>query len=170
MMPFSCENERSPSPEAEKLRFGGVFWWKIGGTKIASAPDMPMLRLFGSIFAVGILFLPSCWSGGASGTSINGAGSGKADLILERVEWGRMVDILDSTGALVAEDVVIREGLQTDGVNFTLGLNPLTQTGLLTIHHVFLGELGYMGGLGLDTYFFRIPFPSALLKISCLGT
>jgi hypothetical protein len=68
--------------------------------------------------------------GGAIGT---GAGSGKSTLFLEDMQWGRLVDVFDGDGLLVEADVVIREAVQSDGVLYTLGLNPITQRESLTI-------------------------------------
>lgn len=83
--------------------------------------------------ALALAFLwAGCFNSSSEGAS-NVPGTGKAGLYLESVEWGRLVDVFDSAGALVERDVVIREGLQSDGVSYTLGLNPLTQAETLTI-------------------------------------
>ena len=68
--------------------------------------------------------------GGVIGT---GAGSGKSTLFLEDIQWGRLVDVFDGDGLLIEADVVIREAVQSDGVLYTLGLNPITQRESLTI-------------------------------------
>jgi len=52
---------------------------------------------------------------------------------LENVEWGRLVDVLDSNGVIVETDVLIRESLQDQLGFYSLGLNPLTQSEILTI-------------------------------------
>ena len=62
-----------------------------------------------------------------------GAGSGKSTLFLEDMQWGRLVDVFDGDGLLIDSDVLIRESVQSDGVVYTLGLNPITQKETLTI-------------------------------------
>ena len=74
--------------------------------------------------------LASC---GGGSTPSNQPGTGRAALHLETVEWGRLVDVFDAQGVLVERDVVIRESLQSDGVNYLLGVNLLTQAETLTI-------------------------------------
>ncbi|TAH34983.1 MAG: hypothetical protein EYC70_14425 [Planctomycetota bacterium] len=73
-----------------------------------------------------------CACGGGSSPS-NQPGSGRASLHMETVEWGRLVDVFDSLGVLVESDIVVRESLQSDGVNYVLGINPVTQAETLTI-------------------------------------
>ncbi len=75
--------------------------------------------------------LPSC-IGGGGGPS--GAGSGFAGVTLQNAYWGRLVDVFDEDGLPVEEDVMVRQGLQSDGVDYTLALNPVTQREILTIH------------------------------------
>ncbi|KAA3608189.1 MAG: hypothetical protein DWQ01_14045 [Planctomycetota bacterium] len=79
------------------------------------------------------LLLPTGCIGGGGSTPSNQPGTGKAELHLETVEWGRLVDVFDADGVLVEEDVLIRESLQGDGVQYSLGLNALTQAEILTI-------------------------------------
>ena len=81
---------------------------------------------------LGLLALPGC-VGGGSDTPSNVAGTGRARFFLENVEWGRLVDVFDVTGALVETDVVIRESLQNQLGDYELGINPLTQSENLTI-------------------------------------
>jgi len=76
--------------------------------------------------------LPSCLSSNTD----TGAGTGKSTLFLEDMNWGRLVDVLDGTGSLVEADVVIRESLQSDGINYRLSQNVLTQKDILTILHL----------------------------------
>lgn len=76
------------------------------------------------------LTLPAC-GGGRGGPS--GAGSGFGGLTLENAFWGRLVDVFDESGVLVEEDVLVREGLSTDGIDFNVSLNPVTQREILTI-------------------------------------
>lgn len=80
-----------------------------------------------------LVLAASCLGGG--GTANTGAGSGKSTLFLENAQWGRLVDLLDVNGVLVEEDVLIRESLQTDGIDFLLQLNPITGRETLTIQH-----------------------------------
>ncbi len=67
-------------------------------------------------------------------TPSNVSGTGRAELVLESVEWGRLVDVLDANGKLVKQDVLIRESLQDQTGRYTLGVNPITQSELLSIH------------------------------------
>jgi len=68
--------------------------------------------------------------GAGNGT---GAGSGKASLVLEDMQWGRLINLFDLAGDLVETDIVIRESLQSDGIRFILSQNPITQAEILTI-------------------------------------
>ncbi|HEX9794004.1 MAG TPA: hypothetical protein VGC54_08480 [Planctomycetota bacterium] len=90
-------------------------------------------RGFLGVLAVAAIAVPGCFGGG--GTPSNVAGTGKAKLYLEKVEWGRLVDVFDSSGVLVERDVMIRESMQSDGVNVQLGVNALTQSETLIILH-----------------------------------
>lgn len=84
----------------------------------------------------GLPFLLATACIGGSGSAVNtGAGSGKSTLFLEDAQWGRLVDLLDLAGVLVEEDVLIRESLQSDGLDFLLQLNPITGRETLTILH-----------------------------------
>ncbi len=81
-----------------------------------------------------ILLLPAltgCLGGGSSPSNV--PGTGRAGFVLESVEWGRLVDVFDQDGQLVERDVVIRESLRADGVDYVLGVNALTQSDTLTI-------------------------------------
>ena len=69
-----------------------------------------------------LLVLPACGGGGASG-----AGSGFGGLSMENAFWGRLVDVFDEAGVLVEEDVLVREGLSTDDIDYVVSLNPVTQ-------------------------------------------
>lgn len=57
------------------------------------------------------------------------------ELLLESVEWGRLVHIFDQEGQLVASDVVIRDSLQSDEVDYRLETDWLTQQQQLRILH-----------------------------------
>jgi hypothetical protein len=70
---------------------------------------------------------------GIAGSGSTGPGSGKSTLTLEDMQWGRLVDVFDSTGLLVESNVLIRESVQSDGVIYELSLNPITQRETLTI-------------------------------------
>lgn len=58
---------------------------------------------------------------------------GRDVLLLEKVEWGRLVDVMDVDGLLVAEDVLIRDDLVPDGIQYGLSYNPVTEEEALTI-------------------------------------
>lgn len=96
----------------------------------------PITRFFAiATFALPALTLGSCIASGdgigvGSGT---GAGSGKASLVLEDMQWGRLVNVFDLAGDLVETDIVIRESVQSDGIRFTLSQNPITQVEILTV-------------------------------------
>lgn len=77
-----------------------------------------------------LLAFTSCFGGD---TPSNVAGTGRATLVLENVEWGRLVDVMDKNGVQVEQDILIREGLQADLRDYSLALNPLTQSEILTI-------------------------------------
>lgn len=79
-----------------------------------------------------LLVLPGCFS---AKTVAAGAGTGEGSLLLEHVSWGRLVDILDEEGVLVQEDVVVNPGLASDGFNYRLFQNPVTNTESLRILH-----------------------------------
>jgi hypothetical protein len=81
------------------------------------------------------LLLATACIGGGGATVNTGPGSGKSSLYLEDSQWGRLVDLLDISGVLVEEDVLIRETLQSDGLDFLLQLNPITGRETLTILH-----------------------------------
>ena len=96
----------------------------------------PISRFFAiAAFALPALTLGSCIASGdgigvGNGT---GAGSGKASLVLEDMQWGRLVNVFDLAGDLVETDIVIRESVQSDGIRFTLSQNPITQVEILTV-------------------------------------
>lgn len=60
-------------------------------------------------------------------------GSGQGVVLLESVEWGRLVSVADTTGRVVARDVLIRGDLKEDGINYLLSTSPVTQEEVLTI-------------------------------------
>lgn len=82
------------------------------------------------------LLAGSCGSArgfGAGGTSTGGSGKGGSSLVLLDMQWGRLVDIYDSEGALIEADSLIRENVQSDGVTYDLTSNPITQSETLII-------------------------------------
>ena len=86
-----------------------------------------------------LLALPGCVGGGGGPA---GAGSGFAGLTLENAFWGRLVDVFDESGILVESDVLIREGLATDDIDYVVSLNPVTQREVLTILAPYLDAQG----------------------------
>ncbi|TAH34982.1 MAG: hypothetical protein EYC70_14420 [Planctomycetota bacterium] len=58
---------------------------------------------------------------------------GRDDVLLELVEWGRLVDVADSSGVVVMDDVLIREDVQPDQVNYEIFVNPVTEEETLTV-------------------------------------
>lgn len=99
----------------------------------------PILRkILLAALVVVLTMLPSCGGGGGPA----GPGSGYASITLEGAFWGRLVDVFDGDGLPVEEDVMVRQGLQSDGVQYTLSLNPVTQREILTIHSSWKDSLG----------------------------
>lgn len=63
---------------------------------------------------------------------------GRATAIrLTGVFWGRLAAIRDVTGALQQADMPIGEDIRTDGIDFTLSINPITEETSVTILHPF---------------------------------
>ncbi|KAA3608190.1 MAG: hypothetical protein DWQ01_14050 [Planctomycetota bacterium] len=60
---------------------------------------------------------------------------GKSVLRLEKVEWGRLVNVADVNGVLIEENVLIRQDLQPDGVSYDLETNSVTEEQTLVILH-----------------------------------
>ena len=103
----------------------------------------PIFRVSGLLLLAGLLTLPGCFSnnkvvgsGGSSGGSEQGA------LFLTKVEWGRLVDVVDQSGALVETDVVIRPDLQM-GADYSLTVNPVTESETLTVLQYAVGTAGF---------------------------
>ena len=101
-----------------------------------SYPILRKILLAASVAA--LVLLPACGGGGGP----TGAGSGYAGITLESVFWGRLVDVFDGDGLPVEEDVMVRQGLASDGVQYTLALNPVTQREILTIHTAWKDSQG----------------------------
>jgi len=76
-----------------------------------------------------------CITGGSSsGTGLGGGSSNSSlGLFLESVDWGRLVDVTDINGVVVETDVLINHLLDSDGVNYLLGTNPVNQRETLSI-------------------------------------
>ena len=68
-------------------------------------------------------------------SSSSGSTFGNSTLMLEDSKWGRLVDVFDSEGELYELDVVVREDVISDGVDYSFSLNPLSQKEVLTILH-----------------------------------
>ena len=56
-------------------------------------------------------------------------------LKLGDAKWGRLVDVFDADGLLYDVDIVIREGVIGDGVDYDFSINPISQKEILTILH-----------------------------------
>jgi len=103
-------------------------------------------RLPLSRIALGLVLMLSSCLGGGGGASLTGAGSGKSTLFLENAEWGRLVDVIDALGGLIVEDELVRESLQSDGIDYLLQLNSITGRETLTILHTN-GSAGFISAL-----------------------
>lgn len=107
------------------------------------------------------LTLAACTGGGGGPSQ---AGSGFSNLSLQNATWGRLVDVFDIDGVLVEADVVVREGLVSDELDYVLSLNPVTQREVLTI------QAPYLDGAGRVTPRFEDLFESARTGLASLGT
>ncbi len=74
------------------------------------------------VWAVLALF-PACELRPKSGLSALQMGS----LKIKSMDWGRLVNITDSTGAVVAKDVVVAETVVTDGLNYVVSTSAATE-------------------------------------------
>ena len=61
---------------------------------------------------------------------------GNSDLKLADAKWGRLVDVFDAEGLLYDVDILIREDVIADGVDYDFSLNPISQKEILTILHL----------------------------------
>jgi hypothetical protein len=75
----------------------------------------------------------------SSDSSAPGASYGNSTLKLEDSKWGRLVDVFDTDGLLVEENIVIREDVISDGIDYAFSLNPISQKEVLTILHSSVG-------------------------------
>ena len=57
----------------------------------------------------------------------------KQSLIIERISWGRLVDIADGDGVIRHQDFVVSEGIQ-DGGFYSVETNPITDKTTVTIN------------------------------------
>ena len=84
--------------------------------------------------AAATLLAGGCITGGTkTGGDLSSGGSSSLGLFLESLSWGRLVDVYDVNGTLVDSDVVINHLLDSDGVNYELATNPVSQAETLTI-------------------------------------
>ncbi len=79
------------------------------------------------------LLTTSCFNSDQPSASAFGADS---QLVLEVIEWGRLVDVVDANDDLVDQDVLIRPDLTIDGVSYELTTNPVTQAETLKVLQV----------------------------------
>ncbi|MBK7643520.1 MAG: hypothetical protein IPJ19_10825 [Planctomycetes bacterium] len=54
---------------------------------------------------------------------------------LKQLLWGRLVNVRDSLGELQNTDMVVGEDIRTDGIDFVLDVNPITEETTVTIQH-----------------------------------
>ena len=67
----------------------------------------------------------------------NAAGT-STTMSLKGLSWGRLIEeVYDGSGVLVHRDLVIGSDIRTDGVNYQLRVNPISQTSTLTILYDF---------------------------------
>jgi|FLOH01.1.fsa_nt_gi hypothetical protein len=96
------------------------------------------MKLFSLIALSGLaaaVLSGGCITGGSnSGAGLGGGSSNSSlGLFLESVDWGRLVDVTDINGVVVKSDVLINHLLDSDGVNYQLGTNPVNQRETLSI-------------------------------------
>jgi hypothetical protein len=70
-------------------------------------------------------------SGGAGESTYN-----DSSLKLADAKWGRLVDVFDLDGLLYDVDVIIREDVIGDGIDYDFSINPISQKEILTILHL----------------------------------
>jgi hypothetical protein len=69
--------------------------------------------------------------GGTGGVPFSDTG-----LKLNDAKWGRLVDVFDADGLLYDVDIVIREDVVADGIDYDFTINPISQKEILTILHL----------------------------------
>ena len=70
-------------------------------------------------------------SGSTGGVAFSDTG-----LKLNDAKWGRLVDVFDVDGLLYDVDIVIREDIVADGIDYDFTINPISQKEILTILHL----------------------------------
>lgn len=88
-------------------------------------------RPFARTLVCGLLLAASaagCLSSGKAGGA-----PASSSLFLLQMDWGRQVSIVDITGAVQATEVLIQPDLASDGVDYELSTNPVTQQETLKI-------------------------------------
>ncbi len=96
--------------------------WRVRSSSRILAPAALLLVLLGT----------GCFNTDQPGRAER-EGAGQGVILLEKVEWGRLVSVADATGRVVARDILVRGDLREDGINYDLGTNPVTQEEVLTI-------------------------------------
>ena len=61
------------------------------------------------------------------------SGGSASKLFIRDVFWGRLVDVFDQAGTLRHKNYLIGEDIQSDGVDYQLAINPVTEQASLTI-------------------------------------
>ncbi|MFK5955255.1 MAG: hypothetical protein QM477_02285 [Planctomycetota bacterium] len=75
----------------------------------------------------------SCISASGSAGGLGGDTQSSLGLFLENLTWGRLVDVRDSNGVLIEADVLVNHLIESDGVNYEVSNNPVSQKETLTI-------------------------------------
>lgn len=89
-------------------------------------------RTVAGLAAVLLAVSAGCFNIGSPSESDLGS-PGRGDIRLESVEWGRLVDVADASGVVAERNILIRQDVQPDGVNYNLAINPVTEEETLTI-------------------------------------
>ncbi len=94
---------------------------------------MNILARFAALgLALAALLAGGCLSASGPG-GLDSNNQSSLGLFLESVDWGRLVDVRDRNGVLYESDVLISHLLESDGVNFQIDTNPVSQKETLTI-------------------------------------
>lgn len=103
-----------------------------------------------AILAFGVAACGGSSGGGASGGALgsenpnpdgtswfteDNEGGTASKLYIEELFWGRLVDVYDFSGTLQHRDYLIGEDIRTDGVDYQLDINAVTEQAALTILH-----------------------------------
>ncbi len=73
----------------------------------------------------------------------NNLGGQRTSLHLSSVFWGRMVNVRDSSGVTQNSNMVVGEDIRTDGIDYQLEINPITEETTVTILHL-AGSAAYV--------------------------